>query len=90
MAATSPFPKLLDLVEKFVIRHEGQWTHQDWEELVDEGRALGYSLDEDEGRRNLGNMLEGARFFYVHGAAPTQSSAARKAPAKKSAARKKA
>lgn len=90
MAATSPFPKLIDLVRKFVEKHEGQWTHQDWEELVRDSRDLGYPFDEDECRRNLGNILEGAKYFYrLTPVAPAAKASAKKAPAKKAAAKQK-
>lgn len=94
MATTSPFTKLLDLVGAFVEKHEGQWTHQDWEDLVEESRALGYPFDEDECRRNLGNILEGAKYFYrMNSQASGQPSAkapAKKSPPKKAPAKKKA
>lgn len=92
MPAASKLSKLLSGVEKFVVTHKGQWGHADWEKLVEDSRALGYPFDEDDCRRNLGNILEACKYFYRRedSAAPAKASARKAAPAKKAAPRKKA
>ncbi|MDX9975291.1 MAG: hypothetical protein RBU21_20050 [FCB group bacterium] len=91
MPAASKLSKLLSGVEKFVLKHQGEWGHDEWEKLVADSRALGYPFDDDECRRNLGNILEASKYFYQRGdGAPVQAPAKQAAPAKKAAPRKKA
>jgi hypothetical protein len=88
MPAASPLSKLLGRVDKFVTQHDGHWNHSDWEQLVEEARAMGFPFDDDECKRNLGNILEASKYFYERGAqasAPAKKASA-KAPAKKKAA----
>lgn len=94
MAVTSPFSKLIDAVEKFVVKHRGQWNHSEWEQMTREASQLGYPCEEDECKRNLGNILESCKFFYNHGGTAAGEGGATMgegaAPArKKPAARKK-
>lgn len=63
MAAKNLSQKVLDLAGKFVARQEGAWEHTDWEIFLEEAAGLGIELT-DESRRNLGNILEAAKFFY--------------------------
>lgn len=84
MAAQSPLRKVLDLAEKFVASRKGEWNHTDWEQLLDDARKLGYPCDDDECRRNLGNILESCKYFYAY----TPAGAA--AHSRKPAARKRA
>jgi len=86
MPATSPFPKLMDAVEKFVVKHRGQWNHSEWEQMTQEASQLGYPCEEDECKRNLGNILESCKFFYNYGGTAVGEGAA---PAKKKPAPRK-
>ncbi len=63
MAAKNLSQKMLDLAGKFVARQEGAWEHADWETFLEETAELGVELT-DETRRNLGNILEAAKYFY--------------------------
>jgi len=92
MPAASKLSKLLSGVEKFVVTHQGHWGHAEWEKLVEDSRALGYPFDDDDCRRNLGNILEACKYFYRRDDAPATAKAPAKkaAPAKKPAPRKKA
>jgi hypothetical protein len=63
MAAKGTAQKILDLAGKFVTEHDGAWNHAAWETLVQRVQALGVEVD-DEGRRNLGNILEAAKHFH--------------------------
>jgi hypothetical protein len=88
MAAASPMAKVLNLCAKFVTDQDGKWNHEDWERLSAQVQKLGYPCDQDECKRNLGNILESCRYFYRHvpqgaaGAAPAK----KRAPAKKKTA----
>lgn len=48
---------------KFVVSRGGVWNHDEWECFVAGIGAMGIDLD-DECRRNLGNVLEVAKYFY--------------------------
>ena len=74
---------VLDLAAGFVRKQQGAWEHEDWEKFLADAEKLGVEMS-DETRRNLGNILEAAKFFY--GLEPAKKPAARKAPAKKKAA----
>ncbi len=79
--AKASIKKLMELGEGFVIKQKGCWEHSDWEGLVNKVRALGIEMN-DEGKRNLGNILEGTRFFYLHMPETTKrKTAPRKRPA---------
>lgn len=82
MPAVSHLPELLGRVDKFVAKHKGEWNHTDWEQLLADMHSLGYPFGEDECKRNLGNILEGCKFFY-HNAPAVAAAPAKKAPAKK-------
>lgn len=89
MATTTPISNLTSLVEQFVAAHQGEWNHDDWELLLADAAKLGYPFDQDECKRNLGNVLEGLKYFYLKaadGAAPAAPAPAKKrAPGKKKA-----
>ncbi|HNR30245.1 MAG TPA: hypothetical protein PKI11_05110 [Candidatus Hydrogenedentes bacterium] len=63
MAAKRLSQKVLDLAGKFVAGQDGAWEHADWELFAEEAAALGFELT-DESRRNLGNILEAAKYFH--------------------------
>jgi hypothetical protein len=86
MAVKAPFQKILDLAGKFVAEHQGDWDHAAWETLVADAAKLGYAF-EDEGRRNLGNILEASKYFR---GAPVVKPKRKAAPRKKSATKPKA
>lgn len=88
-AAKSNLQKLLDLIGDFVVKQNGCWEHDEWETLVAKAHKLGVTLD-DEGKRNLGNMLEAAKHFYHLAPPPAKKkTAAKKTTAKKTAAKKR-
>ena len=71
---------LLECVGQFVVKQKGSWEHPEWEALMEHVGKSGFIL-EDEGKRNLGNLLEAAKYFY--------QTAPKKALAKKTTAKKK-
>jgi non-homologous end joining protein Ku len=85
MPATLPVQKLMRMAGKFVADQNGEWDHDAWEDLLAKAAKLGVAED-DESRRNLGNILEAGKFFHQQlPDAPKKKSASKK---KKSAARK--
>lgn len=82
MAAKNLVDKVLELSGKFVVSQAGAWEHDDWERFLVDAAKLGVELS-DESRRNLGNILEAAKFFYVPDGPPPAKKAA--APRKKKA-----
>ena len=81
--------KILDLVGEFVTKQNGTWVHAEWESFLSKAEKLGASVD-DEGKRNLGNILEGAKYLYHRaGIEPATKPAKKKAVKKKAAAKKK-
>lgn len=62
-AVKNPMEKLLALAGEFVMKQQGVWAHEDWEHFVAAAEKTGFTLD-DEGKRNLGNILEALKFFY--------------------------
>lgn len=93
-AKKSELQKILDLAGEFVMKQEGAWEHADWESFLNKAVKAGVSID-DEGKRNLGNILEASKYFYGKGGgAPAPEAVMAKAssakrPAKKKAAAKK-
>lgn len=88
MASKTTLESLLDLTAKFVIDQKGAWDHGDWEAFLAKAAALGFE-DNDEMRRNLGNILESCKYFYavacpggVCSIAPKKAAAKPKARAK--------
>lgn len=63
MAKTHPVQKLLTLAGKFVTEQQGTWDHEAWEGLLAEAAQTGMDMG-DEAKRNLGNILEGSKYFY--------------------------
>jgi hypothetical protein len=55
--------KTLDLAGEFVTKQGGSWEHADWEGFLKKADKIGIAID-DEGKRNLGNILEAAKFLY--------------------------
>ena len=85
--------KLQQLTEKataFVIEQNGVWDHQAWEALVEDLSSPGLQFT-DECKRNLGNLLEAAKYFYqtMPAEPPKKAAAKAKAPAKTKAKSKK-
>ena len=85
-AAKNASQKLLDIAGKFVASRKGAWEHADWEALVAEVQELGFEMDGDESRRNLGNVLEASKHFYLTIPAPPKRKK-RAAPRKRAAKR---
>jgi hypothetical protein len=81
--AKSALNKLLDLAAAFVTQQKGVWNHEDWEALLGKAEKLGFAVD-DEGKRNLGNVLEASKYFY--GVMPAPPAKKKAAPRKKKAA----
>jgi hypothetical protein len=84
-AAKNSVQKLLELAGQFITKQKGNWEHEDWEALLTKVEALGVPSD-DECKRNLGNILEGGKYFYY---AMPQPPSKRKAASKKTAAKSK-
>ncbi len=85
MPKASAVSRLIAMTEKFLAEHQGQWTHEDWEAFAAEVGELGYACEQDECRRNLGNILEGLKYFYhkaPESAVPSSEKPKTKAPAK--------
>lgn len=83
MADKSKLQKVLEEAGKFVSKRKGEWDHAAWEEFIEQVAALGYAKD-FETCRNLGNILEGAKYLYLHAPRPKRKpSAKRKAVAKR-------
>jgi hypothetical protein len=53
----------------FVTSRRGVWEHSDWESFVADAARAGVP-DSDEGRLNLGNLLESLKYFYALEPAP--------------------
>jgi len=83
MAKKSTMQAVLDQAAKFVTRQEGVWGHQEWEALVGELADLGLEMDH-EARRNLGNLLEAAKYFRNAEAAAAGTKPAKRTRAAKS------
>ena len=81
MATKHMIQDLLTVAGKFVVDQKGHWQHDDWEALLVRVSEMGVTVG-DEGKRNLGNLLEASKYFY--GALPA------KAPGKRTAAKAKA
>lgn len=88
--------KILELVGEFVTKQGGAWGHTDWESFLKKADKIGIVID-DEGKRNLGNLLEAAKGLYQKAGieapvkpAKKKAAAAKEKPAKKKAATKKA
>jgi len=100
-AKKNELEKVLDLAGGFVTKQQGAWGHQDWESFLKKAAKAGVEID-DEGKRNLGNMLEAAKFIYHRAdikvdakpakkkSATKPAASAAKKPAKKKVAAKKA
>lgn len=84
MATKHASQKVLELAGTFVAGQKGSWNHADWEAFAEKVAALGYEST-DEFKRNLGNVLEGAKYFFAHApaakAAPKRKAAPKKKPA---------
>ncbi len=79
----SPVQKLAGLAADFVVKQNGCWVHEDWEGFVAEAAKLGFIL-EDEGKRNLGNVLEALKYFYTMSPEPQAAPAKAKKKTSKS------
>lgn len=81
MATTmSALQKILELAEKFVTKQKGAWEHDEWEAFLAKAAQAGLDVN-DESKRNLGNILEGLKYFYSVLPAPAKK-ASPKAKAK--------
>lgn len=87
MASKHTLHEVLELAGKFVTEQQGQWDHDAWEALLPKMAALGLELS-DENKRNLGNILEGAKFFFF--SLPAEAPKAPAAPKAKPKAKAKA
>lgn len=93
--------KLLELAGDFVTKRNGDWDHEEWEGFLKKAEKIG-AVSDDQGKRNLGNILEAAKFFYqradIEPSKPSKAkakskpkaAAEKKKPAKKKTATKKA
>ena len=63
MPAKTILQGVLDAAGQFVVTQKGEWNHEQWEALLEKVAALGLDSS-DETKRNLGNILESAKFFY--------------------------
>lgn len=86
-AAKSELDKLFESVVKFVKKRRGKWEHADWEAFVAQVEQIGYPAG-DELKRNLGNMLEAAKYFYLQ--MPPAPAKRKSAPRRKAAPKKPA
>lgn len=86
--ANNSLLKLLDCAGQFVSKQNGNWNHDEWEGFLATATKVGFELDCDEARRNLGNILEASKFFLSTmpaACAPKKAaSKAKAAPKKKS------
>jgi hypothetical protein len=88
-AAKNAMQKLMDLAAAFVAKEKGEWNHRDWEGFLEQASKLGFEFD-DEAKRNLGNALEAAKYFYERmPPAPKKKAAGKKGAAEKKRAAKK-
>jgi len=88
MATKTVLQEVLDLVGKFVVKHDGSWGHADWEDFLDDATKAGVIVT-DETKRNLGNILETSKFFYAMGPGAAPKKAAAKSAPKKPKAKAK-
>ena len=63
MAATHNLQKMTRIMGDFVVKQNGSWNHDQWEELCEQLPALGVKMD-DSLREHLGLLLEHLRVFY--------------------------
>ena len=83
MATKITLQELLDTAGGFVTTQKGAWEHDEWEALLKKLTRAGLELN-DETKRNLGNILESAKYFYpIMAAASVAKPAARKKVAAK-------
>lgn len=88
MAAKITLQGLLDIAGGFVSKQKGVWGHDEWEVLLKTVAGAGLELN-DEAKRNLGNILESAKYFYpMMKAAPAARPAAKKKVAAKTPKKK--
>ena len=64
MAKSSTMQKVLSEVGTFVNAKKGSWEHNDWEGFLEKIDKLHIAMD-DECKRNLGNLLESSRYFFL-------------------------
>jgi hypothetical protein len=83
-AKKNELEKTLDLAGEFVMKQGGTWGHQDWESFLKKAGKAGVALD-DEGKRNLGNLLEASKFLYHRAGITPEPKAASKVKTKASA-----
>ena len=95
-AKKSELEKILELAGDFVTKKKGSWDHDAWEGFLKKAEKIGVVIN-DQGKRNLGNILEAAKYFYELSdpvpekkvTKPKAKAAPKKKPAKKKAAAKK-
>ena len=56
--------RVFTLAEAFIVSQKGTWEHNDWEMLLEDCEKAGVDVEDDEAKRNLGNILEGAKYFF--------------------------
>jgi hypothetical protein len=86
--------KILDMAGDFVVKQDGAWGHDEWEAFLGNAAGAGAPMD-DEGKRNLGNILEASKYLYFRASSgaltkPATPRSGAKSPAAKSAAKKAA
>ncbi len=92
-AKKNELQKILELAGEFVTKREGVWDHGEWESFLKKVDKIGGVID-DEGKRNLGNILEASKFLFHRSEdagepKPAKSKAKAKAKAKPKAVTKK-
>jgi hypothetical protein len=61
----NPTKKVFTLAAAFIATQKGEWSHDAWEGLLKRTEKAGVPVQDDESKRNLGNILEGVKFFYL-------------------------
>ena len=85
MAVKNGLHNALDLAAGFVVEHDAQWNHEDWEIFLAVLAEKGFPIT-DETKRNFGNILESCKYLYPIASAIVSE----KKPAAKSKAKPKA
>lgn len=81
MAATHNLQKMTKMIGEFVVKQDGFWNHEQWEDLCMEIGKLGVEMDEAF-QEHLGLLLEHLRVFYFCMPAPAPAKSKAKAKAK--------
>lgn len=60
----NPMQHFLNMAGDFVAEQKGKWEHKDWEAFLEQVQKAGWELS-DELKKNLGNILEATKQFYI-------------------------